>query len=82
MAVLAQAVSCCGYDKPQKIMQHMHSNIPNMFECWADPVVHLLLLPKEVHVWAVYLPRTYFKDYYYIYRLDLIPSEGRNIFRS
>ena len=25
-------------------MQHMHDNIPTMFDCWADPVVHLLIL--------------------------------------
>ena len=28
----------------QKIMQHMHGNILYMFDCWADPVVHLILL--------------------------------------
>ena len=22
----------------------MHGNLPNMFDCWADPLVHLLLL--------------------------------------
>ena len=30
-------------------MQHMHSNIPYMFDCWADPVVHLLPPTKELH---------------------------------
>ena len=30
------------YDKPKKI-QHMHVNIPYTFDCWDDPVVHLLL---------------------------------------
>ena len=40
-ALSAQAESC--YVKPQKIMQHMHGNIPYMFNCWAYPVVHLLL---------------------------------------
>ena len=29
---------------PKKIMQHMHDNIPNWFDFWADLVVHLLLL--------------------------------------
>ena len=27
----------------------MDVNIPYMFDCWADPVVHLLLLSKELH---------------------------------
>ena len=25
-------------------MKHMHDSIPYMFDCWADPVVHHLLL--------------------------------------
>ena len=38
---LAQMVSCCDYDRPQKITsQHMHGN---MFGCWADPEALLLL---------------------------------------
>ena len=28
----------------QKTLQHMHGNIPFMFDYWADPTVHLLLL--------------------------------------
>ena len=31
-AVSAQVVSCCVYDKPLKIMQHMHRNISHMFD--------------------------------------------------
>ena len=27
----------------------MHGIIPYMFDYWADPVVHLLLLTKELH---------------------------------
>ena len=27
----------------------MHFNIPYMFECWADLVVHLLLPTKELY---------------------------------
>ena len=35
------------YVKHQKSIQHMHQGIiPYMFDCWADPVVHLLL-PKS-----------------------------------
>ena len=29
---------------PKKMMQHMHGIIAYMLDCWADPVVHLLLL--------------------------------------
>ena len=32
----------------QKIMQHMNGNIPYRFDCWADPVVHLLLLKSSM----------------------------------
>ena len=28
---------------PQKIMQHMYGIIPLLFDCWANPVVYLLL---------------------------------------
>ena len=28
----------------KKYVQHMHDIIPFMFDCWADPVVHLHLL--------------------------------------
>ena len=42
-AVSAQVVSSSVFNKPPKIMQHMHGNIPYMFDYWADPVVHLLL---------------------------------------
>ena len=30
-------------------MQHIHGIIRCMFDCWTDPVVHLLLLGKELH---------------------------------
>ena len=30
------------------MIQHMHGNIPYMFDCWADPVVHLLLLKSSM----------------------------------
>ena len=43
-AGLAEAESCCLYVKPQKIMQHMSGIIPFLFDCWADPVPHLLIL--------------------------------------
>ena len=29
-------------------MQYMHANIPYMFDCWTDPVVHLLLLKSSM----------------------------------
>ena len=37
-------VSCCVYHNPEKIMQHMHGNIPYLFDFWANPFVHLILL--------------------------------------
>ena len=27
----------------------MHCNIPYMFDCWADPFVHLLVLKSLMH---------------------------------
>ena len=45
--VSAQDVSCRAYDEPPNVMQYMHGNIPYMFDCWADPVVHLLLLKNS-----------------------------------
>ena len=47
-AALAQAESCCVYVKPQNIMQNMHVIIPQLFHCWADPVVHLFLLKISI----------------------------------
>ena len=43
-AVSAQVVSCYVYDKRKKIMKHMQGTIPFVFDCWADPVVLLILL--------------------------------------
>ena len=45
-AGLAQAKSCFVYVKPEKFMLHMHDIIQYLFDCWADPVAHLLL-PKR-----------------------------------
>ena len=50
--VSAQVVSCCVYDMPTKIMQHMHGNIPQMLDCWADAVVVHLLLLKSCTDWT------------------------------
>ena len=44
----AQAESCCVYVKPEKIMQHMRGIIPKLFDCWANPVDHLLLLKSSM----------------------------------
>ena len=35
-------VSCCVNDKSKQNKQHKHGIIPYIFDCWADPVVHLL----------------------------------------
>ena len=47
-AVLAQAESCCVYVKPKKCMQNIHDIIPYVFYCWANPVVHRLLLKSSM----------------------------------
>ena len=44
----AHAESCCVYVKPEKIMQHKHGIISQLFDCWADPVAHLLLLKSSM----------------------------------
>ena len=38
----------CVYDKSKKIMQHMHGIIPQLFDFWANPVAHLLLLKSSM----------------------------------
>ena len=45
---MAQAESCGVYVKPEKFIQHMHDIIPKLFDCWADPVAHLLLLKSSM----------------------------------
>ena len=45
--VLAQLKSCCGYGMLNKLMQHTHSNVPQMFDHWADTVLHLF----EILTW-------------------------------
>ena len=45
--ISAQVVSCCDHNI-QKIMQHLHINILNMFDYWVNRVAHLLLL-KSFH---------------------------------
>ena len=44
----AQAESCCVYVKPEKLMQHMHGIISQLFDCWAYPVAHLLILKSSM----------------------------------
>ena len=60
-AVSAQAVSCCVYDNPQKIMQHLDGIISNMFDFWANPFVHLLVL-KSSAVGVIPLETVGYKD--------------------
>ena len=43
----AEAESCV-YVEPKKFMQHMHSKIPKLFDYWADPVAHFLLLKSSM----------------------------------
>ena len=47
-AVSAQVERCCVYVTPQKIMHYMHGIIPWLFDSWANPVVHLLLLKSSM----------------------------------
>ena len=47
-AVSAQVVSCCVHDKSKQNKQYLHGTVPNIFECWADRVVHLLLLKSSM----------------------------------
>ena len=54
-AVLAQAETYCVCIEPQKIMQYMHGIIQNMFDCWANPDVHLLLLKSSMGLGIVKL---------------------------
>ena len=46
-AASAQVVSCCVYENPQKIMQHIHGDIPLLFDFRTNPIVVHLLLPKS-----------------------------------
>ena len=34
---------------PRKLCTKWHGIISYMFDCWADPVVHLFLLPEDLH---------------------------------
>ena len=54
----AQAKSCCVCVKPKKIMQQMHGIIPQLFDCWADPVAHLFLLKSSMYNQPVYFEVT------------------------
>ena len=38
-------ISCCVYDKN---MQEIHDSILYFFDCWADTVVHLVLLKSSM----------------------------------
>ena len=53
-AVSAQAESCWVRFKLPKIVQHMHVIIPYMFDCWPNPVAHLLLLKSSMTYLTVY----------------------------
>ena len=40
--------SCCVYFQLTKIMQDMHGMASPLFDCWANPVAHLLLLKSSM----------------------------------
>ena len=46
-------VNWCVYNTPQKYVTHTYININYKFNCWADPVIALLL--KSFMPWALYL---------------------------
>ena len=48
MAKSAQVVIFYVYDKLQTIMKQMHGSIPNIFDFWTNPVVHLLLINSSI----------------------------------
>ena len=45
---ISPKVNCCGYWILQISLQLTQSHIPHMFDHWADPVVHLILLKTFV----------------------------------
>ena len=48
--VLSQWVSCCVYDKPKTIVQHMKGNITYLLGYWAFSIVHL---PSPLEHWRL-----------------------------
>ena len=36
------------HDKPPKTMENMQGSIPTIFDCWAVPIVHVLLLKSSM----------------------------------
>ena len=46
-AAFAHVVSCWVFEKTVKMFSK-HGNIPYMFDCWHDPIVHLLLLKSSM----------------------------------
>ena len=59
----AQAESCCVYVQPEKFMQHMHDIIPKLFDCWADPVAHLLLQKWRCTANSIFKQYYFFRQY-------------------
>ena len=45
---IGPSIKLCVYVKLPKIILHMLGIIPDMFDCWADTVVHLLLLRSSM----------------------------------
>ena len=43
---------------PKKIMQCTHGIIPQLFDCWADPVAHFLLLKNPLGEFEMKRPLT------------------------
>ena len=49
-AVLAQIESFCVLSNHKNVIKYTHGIIPHLFDCWADPVVHLLLLKSSMAI--------------------------------
>ena len=72
------AQSCCVHEKN---MQHMHGNIPHMFDCWADPFsfpstkeLHATnILPNRWQNRPKNLPRSY------LYLLSMMIESGSEL---
>ena len=53
----------------------MHGNVPHMFDCWADPVVHLLLLKS-------YIIGRYWLQHTELEKLHLLMCKRRSVRHS
>ena len=60
-----------------KLTQHAHSNIPHIFDHWADPVVHLLLLQCSLALESECLTKYYFVNHSTVVYYDPLAFTAR-----